>query len=339
MTLWTSSEKSKTLFYDPNFKFWQYNFFDTNVGGNDEDESDIVVYTNRNINVTWQCESWTVIQGGNGDSFDIELLINSNGVKRNVSLPVAGGLDQTTFVTLDNNTRCGPPGSGCFSVSAFEASLTKPYYYTCNMTVGTVGNATLPEHQVGENIRELAAEGIALQGFSYLREDPNDVRQYQSYPAASIFGEIQSGDANSMGFLIGRFAIGVVAAAASYNPTLKVPGQVPTKGSALTVKWSQLIAILAVLGGLQALLMILTSFVANLVVVKDDSPLAISRTLRPLVNRLGPAGSMAGGKEIAKALGETKVVYSVRHPQNGNMHHLDLGVQKRLRAFPRGDYD
>jgi len=82
--------------------------------------------------------------------------------------------------------------------------------------------------------------------------------------------------------------------------------------------------------------------VANLVIVKDDSYIATAAPMRPILDRLGPVGTSADVKEICKLLddhGHEKVVYSVKHPQKGILHHLDLGHQKRLRAFPRGEYD
>jgi hypothetical protein len=108
------------------------------------------------------------------------------------------------------------------------------------------------------------------------------------------------------------------------------------------VNWKFIELIFCLTAGLQLILFVIASVVANLVIVKDDSPIATARLLRPIVDRLGPVGTAADGKEICKLLddlGHEKVVYSVKHPQKGILHHLDLGHQKRLRAFPRGDYD
>jgi hypothetical protein len=108
------------------------------------------------------------------------------------------------------------------------------------------------------------------------------------------------------------------------------------------VSWNDITIIFALTAGLQLVLFILVSVISNLVIVKDDSHIATARLLRPIVDRLGPVGTSAAGDEICKLLndhGHRKVVYSVKHPQKGSLHHLDLGHQKRLRAFPRGDYD
>lgn len=301
----------------------------------------ITVYTDRSINVTHSCNSWVISKGGSGDQLNITILLDGNGTTKNVSLPdFLGGLNQTTYWT-DVLNDAGACGTGCTIVHAFESSETKPWYYQCNMAVGTVNNATLPEHAVSEEMRYLAGGAIAFQGYTFSQADNVSV-QYQYYPSQSYYGAAVAGDANAMGLNIGNFAINVLASAALNNPSWTVQGDQPQKGSALSVTWVRLYLILGLIAGIQLVLMVVSSLVANLVFVKDASHLVVARTLRPLVERLGPAGNAADGRQIAEVLeeaGDARVVYSVRHPDRGNKHHLDLGVQKRLRAFPRGDYD
>ena len=297
------------------------------------------IYTNRTVYVRYACNSWPVTEGGNGTSLNITILLDSESHFQHITLPNAGGPNQTTFITNPNNLDCG---DRCSTVYAFEASLSKPWWYQCNMTISDTENATHPEHHVGLALSKMGAAAIALQGHVADPIQEKTGQQFQTYPATSAYGFPNGGGIDAMGMTISQFSVGVVATAAQWNPFLTVDGDLPDTGSALEVKWFYIYIILGLTCGLQLFLFILCSVVANMVIVKDDSHFATARLLRPIVERLGPVGTYADGKEICKLLsneGQEKVVYSVKHPQTGNLHHLDLGHQKRLRAFPRGDYD
>jgi hypothetical protein len=178
---------------------WTYGFFDWSPDG------EIAIYSDRSINATWACKSWFVSSGGNGTTHDLTVLNDTNGRTFNVSVPAIGGSDQTTFFTAPEAT-CGP---GCGIVEAFEASVQRSWYYRCNITVGIVQNGTLPQHEVGINLRRMASQGIALQGYGASPTLPGS-KQHQVYPSESTYGQPQDGDEGGMGYLIGQFAIGVV---------------------------------------------------------------------------------------------------------------------------------
>ena len=296
------------------------------------------VYTNRTINSTWGCQSWAVTGGGNGNVSSLIVLEDSNGNTFNVKLPTVGGPDQTTFFAAPNET-CG---SGCSTVEAFEASSTRPWYYSCNITVGTVNNGTRPEHQVGTSLRQMAASGIALQGYGLTSPG---AKQFQVYPSESSYGAPQDGSADNMGSLIGMFAIGVVTAAALYtNVTFMVPGEQPNIGNQLTVsEWKFIWLILALILGVQGIFFVMTAFLANRVLVKDESMLSTARLLRPILENLGDSGSAADGEAICEVLGdgpETRVIYTVlKDGKDDELFHLELGNHRRCRAFPEGRYD
>jgi hypothetical protein len=178
---------------------WIFVFLDWSNNG------EIAVYTNRSISSTWGCESWIVMTGGNGTVSNLTVLHDASGGSFNVSVPTMAGSDQTTFFTAPN-ANCGP---GCSIVEAFEVSTEQSWYYKCNITVGVVQNATLPEHEIGINLRRMASSGIALQGYG-LKPTLPGTKQYQVYPSQSAYGQRQSGFEEGMGTLIGQFAIGVV---------------------------------------------------------------------------------------------------------------------------------
>jgi len=283
------------------------------------------------------CNSWPVIEGGNGTTLNIIIMLDSSGNTSNKTIPVTGGVDQTTYFT-NTNTDCGP---GCSKISAFEASAVSSWYYECNVTVGKVTNSTRKEHEVGVHLTQMASGAIALQGYGTSSLTNNTDLQFQVYPAESIYGALQNGSTEEMGLVMAEFAIGVVGVAAQYNPSIIVPGDQPQAGVTLNVTlWKYVHLSLGLIGGMQLLLFIMTAFVANRVVVKNDSHLAIARLLGPIVERLGTAGSIASGKDISDVIGaDEKFVYSVQCPLQGELHRLDMGRQGAIRAFPKGLYD
>ena len=301
------------------------------------------VYTNRTINSTWNCQSWPVIQGGNGTVANLTVLQDaSGGQPLNVTLPFVGGTDQTTFLTTPHVT-CG---TGCSVVEAFEASLTQPWFYKCNITVGEVMNATLhPAHDVGPSLRNMASAAIALQGYG-LKSSVPGTTQYQVYPSESAYGQPQGGYNDGMGSLIARFSIGVVTAAAQYSNQsqwLTVPGLQPQIGNQLGVSsWLYIYLILGLLVGAQGVGFVVVAFWANRVLVKDESVFSIATLLRPIMERLGGSGNAAKGKDICNVVGdgpEAMVVYTALKDENRRIYHLQLGNHPRHRAFPEGTYD
>jgi hypothetical protein len=303
---------------------------DTNPNG-------IAITTNRTSNATGICQSWPVIDGGDGSSHTITYLLDSSGDKRNATLPFAGGLYQTTYVTQLDNT-CG---EGCGIIYALEASTESSFFYECNVTVSQVKNAQRQEHELGTDLRNMAATAIALQGYAASSAANNTDVQYQTYPAESIYGTPQNGSATNMGLLMAQFAIGVVAVSAQNNPSIIIPGDQPQAGVTLNVnEWKYVHLILGLTGGIQLVLFLIAAFIANRVIVKDKSYLAISKLLMPTVQKLGLSGSVATGREISDLFGdEEKFIYSVEHTAQGDLLRLDLGQQKPVRGFPEGMYD
>jgi hypothetical protein len=105
------------------------------------------------------------------------------------------------------------------------------------------------------------------------------------------------------------------------------------------VNWTYVWLDLGFLLGFHFALAVITVFSANSVFQKDDSELATARLLRPIVDRLGGAGSGASGEEIAASL-NTKMTYGVRSNATGDVHHLDIGDDlETLKVFPKGYYD
>ncbi|KAK1985823.1 hypothetical protein LZ30DRAFT_583266 [Colletotrichum cereale] len=252
----------------------------------------VTVATDRSINATSTCIAWPITSGGNGTSPNITVALENNG-SFDFNLPVQGGTDQTTFMT-NTGSDCGP---GCAMIAAFEASNTSPWYYSCNVTVGQVANATLPQHQVGSNLTALAAAAIALQGYAASSQSNDTNFQYQIYPAESIFGTPMNGATEMLQRLLSRFAIGVIAVAAETNDNHVVEGTMPLKGTKLNVShWNLINMILILTATLQLTLGIAAALVANRVVVPDGGAVEMAQVMRTMAIRDRTAISGASEK-------------------------------------------
>ncbi|KAM5523982.1 hypothetical protein FOXYSP1_00025 [Fusarium oxysporum f. sp. phaseoli] len=182
----------------------------------------IMVATNRRMSTSTNCETYLVISGGDGSYTEIEYRRNTTDNKSQenvrVRVPFAVGTGQTTFMT-NTSTNCG---AGCSTVTAFEIAAKDPWFYSCNTTVDPVTNGTIAEHEVPELVRLLAAQAIALQGFSVNSTLSNSDLQYQVYPSQSPFGTSLQGMVQAMELTMSRFAAGVIAMVANVNSDIVV---------------------------------------------------------------------------------------------------------------------
>lgn len=270
-------------------------------------------------------------------------MTDADGGNMTIQTPISRGAATTTYWVDDayNTTGCG---DGCSIVHVFEASTLIAWYYRCEVIVGTVSEIATKDQQISEEVRRIAGQAIALQGFTFFESQASATanetsEQYQSYPAASWWGAPEDGYARGIATNIAQFAILAIATTALTNVDKVTWGDQPQRGEALTVEWNNLYLILGLIAGVQLFFMIVTSLIANLVFIKDGNPLSIARFLRPMVERLGPTGNAADGKQIATALDEdqTMVVYSVRHPGVHRRHHLDLGGKYCISNHARRD--
>ncbi|KAH7137755.1 hypothetical protein EDB81DRAFT_901335 [Dactylonectria macrodidyma] len=200
---------------------------------------------------------------------------------RDVFFPLPDGANQTTYLT-NTSFSCG---TGCRAVSAVEVSESPTWYYNCTVLVGAVTGATIPEHEVGDSIRNLAAAGIALQGFQATSRLGNPSLQFQIYPTASSFGIPTNGFASIVGMKMARFAIGAVAVAAENNPSITIEGMVPQQGVNLVVEhWNYVKLILMMVAGLHLVLGLGAALVASRVAIPKGGPVALAQLVRPLAN-------------------------------------------------------
>ncbi|RGP72715.1 hypothetical protein FLONG3_6723 [Fusarium longipes] len=220
---------------------------------------DIIVSTNRTVEVTGNCRSWKVTKGGGGNETTIVIADND---RTEVNITAVNGVNQTTFM-FDAS---GDQGSTWSEITAFEASDSSPWFYRCNVSFGPVINAYRKEHVLGNNVTSLASSAIALQGYgaSSLGTTNSD-RQFQSYPAESTYGNPANGDAEDFGVLVAAFAAGVVAVVGQAASTLVIPGLQPQNGVVLEIsKWTYVHLILGLSLGVQLLLGVGVAILSNL---------------------------------------------------------------------------
>ncbi|RMJ08621.1 hypothetical protein CDV36_011754 [Fusarium kuroshium] len=219
---------------------------------------DLVVSTNRSVEVTGRCRSWKVTGGARGNESTITIADDDSS---RVELMAINGIDQTTFMFDAAATQ----GSTWSEVTAFEASTSNSWYYRCNISFGPVVNAARKEHQMGINITALASSAIALQGYGASSlGSSNSSQQFQSYPAESTYGNPQNGSTDGMGKLVAAFAAGTVAVAAQANNQVVVPGLRPQTGVILEVpKWRNVHLILGLTLGIQLVLGVGIAILSN----------------------------------------------------------------------------
>ncbi|KAH7189976.1 hypothetical protein BKA60DRAFT_530847 [Fusarium oxysporum] len=286
------------LFCDPDG--CDFVFLESSVSSDPEEEladmaswQPIMVATNRRMSISTKCESYPVISGGDGSSTEIEYRRNTTGNKSQenvrVRVPFSVETEQTTFMT-NTSTNCGP---GCSTVTAFETSTKDPWFYSCNTTVDPVTNGTIAEHEVPEHVRLLAAQAIALQGFSVNSTLSNSDLQYQVYPAQSPFGTPLQGMVQAMELTMSRFAAGVIAMVANVNSAIVVDGLPPTKGWSLNVDhWDYVWFVLATIVSFQFLFSVVVAFMATKVVIPPEGATSMAKVLHAMA-----ASESSGGTE------------------------------------------
>ncbi|KAH6884471.1 hypothetical protein B0T10DRAFT_531209 [Thelonectria olida] len=245
--------------------------------------SPVTVATSRSLDAWAVCKSWPVRSGGAGTTRNIS--ITTDAGRADVSIPIASGAYQTIYMTNISES-CGP---GCSHIYAFEVSDIAPWWYSCNVTVGQVANATLKEHQVSSNLTSMVSASIALQGYEASSLVNSTQIQYQVYPAESVFGTPANGSVDIMASLLARFTIGVVAATADNNDPINMVGLAPQIGVQLNVThWDSIILILILLVGIHLVLATVTAILAHRVVIPDRGVVEVAKVLRAMTSQYHP---------------------------------------------------
>lgn len=267
-----------------------------------DDLSSVTVATDRSIDVSARCNSWAVTKKASGNQTVVSIE-NTTGVM-NVSIPITRDFNETIYMT-NTSKSCGP---GCGIVTALETSTSMSWYYRCNITVGNVVSASRPEHQVGDDLRSMAASAIALRGYDSftLAKDANS--QDQIYPVESVFGIPQNGSVEAKALLLARFTVGVVAIAGEANDDVVIEGDAPFRGLQLNVSHANVIVIILVLIVVsQSILGCMVGLVNYLVVVPERGAFEVAQVCHAMLDSSRQLSDSAGEKPNRSKLPRDRV--------------------------------
>jgi hypothetical protein len=95
--------------------------------------------------------------------------------------------------------------------------------------------------------------------------------------------------------------------------------------------------------GVHLLMIPVTLYFANAVLIKDESPISLAKLLNYLVQQLGETGNAASGDQVGEMLEGMKVRYGYTIvDQSKNLYKLELGDHvlkaRKLGGFPEGSY-
>ncbi|RKF83845.1 hypothetical protein GcM3_007037 [Golovinomyces cichoracearum] len=177
-------------------------------------------FSSRKVNVSYDCKSFRVLQGGDGISSSIDVDVIG---RVNLSQPVP---DSTTYIVRPQHV-C-PGNNRCSVIEVFESSLTDPWFYVCDVTVGLTMNDVNGISYISDRMAQIATGSIAHIGFAN-----SDGTSSQTYPRESLWGQIAKGNPSDVGMTIGIFAAASIAGAAQYNPFTSHAGIAPSSGFVL----------------------------------------------------------------------------------------------------------
>ncbi|KAK2593887.1 hypothetical protein QQS21_008407 [Conoideocrella luteorostrata] len=276
----------------------------------------LMAASNRSVSTLATCQSWQVTKGGSGNMDSITVADSKNTTYK---VPTKNGPLQTTFVVDPLHDR----HVGWSIVYALEASNVDPWYYKCNVSIGPVVNAVIPEHQLGETLKLMAPAAIALQGYgsSPLGTNTSDRIQFQSYPAETFVGSPCNGNTTAMGYTTSAFAAGVILATAQSNSNLNATGQMPLKGITLDINnWVYVHLVLCLIMGLQLVFAAISIILSNTVMVRDHSHFGEATLLRSVMCDLSYRAVMCNERELASLFPETTTLRYV--PDTNGVYYL-----------------
>lgn len=287
--------------------------------------------TKRYITSDATCTQLKVTAGGTVGDATVEYN-DEFGVNRSQNLYGEIATYTTTYMTNTSDVGCGPRCSRLLvldvgsNATDTNATYIPSVLWACNSTVNQVVNAKLCANEtqclLDDNLARIAAGAIGLSGITYVDEE----MQFQLYPQASLYSywpyymsayngtDNQAADPGVRASLVAWFSTGVLAAMDNNGPRIYAMGDQPTTGMVLDVQWRLTIPVLAIVPGVQLIVLIIVCVWANGAMVKDGSFLATARLLRPVVERLDEHGCALTGDEIARELGNFKIIYGARAP-------------------------
>ncbi|KAL7273041.1 hypothetical protein RUND412_004126 [Rhizina undulata] len=312
--------------------------------------------TNRSVTASTVCQYYPIIVGQFAEDTVNGTIVIGNA-QENYTInwidPISPEATTWTYPgSYNSESPCGPRCSVVYAASflSSDRSLNPDgstddvgHFFSCNTTVSDMTNthSSNPLHKLPDDVAATAAGSIALTGYISVVTENGEQMQSVRYSSTFLWGRFNGEYGNDTAEAekkLSQFTAGAIAAMDQYNPKQEGPGDRPWIGVLLVVEWFKLGLILGIIVLVQTVCATATVFIANKVFCKDDSFLSIARLLRPIVERLGPAGCAIDGKAIADTFKTRKMTYGVKSV--GNRHHLDIGddIPPSLN-FPAGEYN
>ncbi|KAM3084006.1 hypothetical protein ACMFMG_001887 [Clarireedia jacksonii] len=272
---WTSSEYWNIWEDQPN-KTMTYVFSEFSSAA-DHDSGSIGVYTDRDISMSYSCDSHKVTKNGDASDYYANIIVQGIG---EVYIEDFYG-NATTYFTNNTNPCTASGKNRCFVIQAFEASNTDPWYYICNITVSATKNDPHNVSYISDRTARMAAGAIAQMGYSW------DLQQTTYYPNQTQLGSPLHGNAPNMGRRIAAYGLSAISGAATFNPTITYSGAEPHTGFILSVNHRYLFIMSVFLPPIVQLVMcFIIAFWANRVYIHDNAYLSMSLLLRPIADEL-----------------------------------------------------
>ncbi|KAK4923579.1 hypothetical protein LTR66_016516 [Elasticomyces elasticus] len=287
----------------------------------------VVGTTDRAVTTDASCVKLKIVSGGFVENDTVPLVYNDeHGHERSIYVTGMTVLT-TTWMSNSSVSNCGPRCTNILGLNTGSkydngTVIDQPMLFSCNSTVSNVTDTESCQDptycQIADEQAKTLAGAIGWTGSLTLGDD----LQYHTYPPGSPFSWDGSytqyyTNATWMADFVCRFSVNAIAAMDSSDPFQILPGYFPALASQLSVEWHYTIPILLVIPGVQFIVLLLVCAWANGAIVKDSSHLANARLLRPIVEKLDDHGCVLTGDEIARELGNLRIVYGVRSSEGG----------------------
>lgn len=258
-------------------------------------------FTERTISVTFDCNSFGVLQGGDGTTTEI----NIDRVGK-VSLSQAVP-NSTTYMTRSSHT-C-KSNNRCSVVEAFESSSTDPWYYVCEISMGMTRNDNQNISFISDYFAQIATASIAQLGYTDSRGIASQI-----YPRESLWGQVAKGDPSDVGMMIGIYALASLAGAAQFNPFTSYQGNAPAPGFLLKLNHvSTFYFILFIVNLCHLVFVLVAIFFTYKVRVRDSGFISMGVFLKPITDTLLSICKKKDEKLLEKAKLRTYAKYEKDH--------------------------
>jgi len=107
-------------------------------------------------------------------------------------------------------------------------------FFNCTITISQVENADplQPFHSMPDKTAQVAAGAIALDGYV-----DSSSRQFVRYASGSTWGRRLEDSTSLAELIVGKYAVGVIAAYDIYGPSVEAVGMQSRPGVSLSVNW------------------------------------------------------------------------------------------------------